>query len=208
VKSREVPLFVRLRTFRTRPSAPAPLAVYWGLSTPSTKEGSAAPVSPQTHNDPRPRVRATDPGFAALLLESHERLTGTPLSAPHWSSEQEAANWLYGQAPFGLLAHDTSGDPLFTYANLTAQRCFEYDWDAFVGLPSRLSASPAAQEDRDALVRDVTAHHFASGYRGKRVSRTGKRFWIEDVTMWDLIDGEGALHGQAAVFRSWSPADD
>ncbi|ABW14794.1 conserved hypothetical protein [Parafrankia sp. EAN1pec] len=41
-------------------------------------------------------------------------------------------------APFGLLAHDASTDPLFVYANKTAQQRFEYTWDEFVGMPSRL----------------------------------------------------------------------
>ena len=48
--------------------------------------------------------------------------------------------WLYEHAPFGLLAHDTSADPRFVYANSTAQGCFGYAWEEFVGLPSRLSA--------------------------------------------------------------------
>ncbi|WP_338704147.1 MEKHLA domain-containing protein (plasmid) [Streptomyces sp. Q6] len=113
---------------------------------------------------------------------------------------------MYERAPFGLLAHDTSADPRFVYANGTAQRCFGYSWDEFVGLPSRLSARPDAQEDRDAFVRAVTVDHYATGYRGIRVGRTGRPFWIEDVTMWDLMDADGSLHGQAAVFRSWSPA--
>jgi len=41
-------------------------------------------------------------------------------------TEAEAAGWLY-MAPFGLLAHDESADPLFVYANLTAQQRFGYD---------------------------------------------------------------------------------
>jgi len=40
-------------------------------------------------------------------------------------------------APFGLLAHDESADPPFVHANPTARQRFGYDWDEFVGLPSR-----------------------------------------------------------------------
>jgi hypothetical protein len=140
--------------------------------------------------------------FSALLLESHRRFVGAPL-APLVPLDElpgdAAARWLYDEAPFGLLAHDGAKDPRFIYANRTAQRRFEYGWDDFVGLPSRLSALPDAQEDRDALLRAVSENHAATGYRGARVSRTGRRFWIENVTMWDLIDGDGATHGQAAV---------
>jgi PAS domain-containing protein len=157
---------------------------------------SALPASP------------TDPAFADLLLSSYLRLVGAPLSSSVRESGPHAARWLYEQAPFGLLAHDTSADPRFVYANRTAQNRFGYSWAEFVGLPSRLSARPDGQEDRDALVRAVTAHHFATGYRGIRVGKSGSPFWIEDVTMWDLMDGEGLVRGQAAVFRSWSPVGD
>jgi len=149
-----------------------------------------------------------DGDFAELLLSSHLRLVGEPLCRTAWDSAQDAARWLYEKAPFGLLAHDTSADPRFIYANSTAQGCFGYSWDEFVGLPSRLSARPDGQEDRDAFVRAVTVDHFATGYRGLRVGRSGRPFWIEDVTMWDLMDADGGVHGQAAVFRSWAPVAD
>lgn len=161
--------------------------------------------------DPSPRVQAradrrADPRFAALLLDSYRRLVGVELCPPVWASDSGAARWLYEEAPFGLLAHDASDDPLFVYANLTAQRCFEYGWDEFVGLPSRLSAEPAAQEDRDALLHQVAVHHHVTGYQGIRVSKSGRRFWIRDVTMWELIDDDNTFHGQAAVFHSWPAA--
>ncbi|MFF4836397.1 MEKHLA domain-containing protein [Streptomyces sp. NPDC001315] len=154
-----------------------------------------------------PHAPAKDADFAALLLSSHLRLVGEPLCPAAWETEHDAARWLYEQAPFGLLAHDTSADPRFVYANRTAQDLFGYSWDEIVGLPSRLSARPDGQEDREAFVRAVTAGHYATGYRGLRVAKSGRTFWIEDVTMWDLMDIHGRIHGQAAVFRSWSPAD-
>ncbi|MGW7571567.1 MEKHLA domain-containing protein [Streptomyces tendae] len=147
-----------------------------------------------------------DVTFASLLLSSHLRLLGESLCPSERISQREAADWLYAQAPFGLLAHDTAADPRFVYANITAQERFGYSWNEFLGLPSRLSARPDAQQDRDALVREVTANHYATGYRGVRVAKDGRLFWIEDVTMWDLIDAQGTSHGQAAVFRSSSEA--
>jgi MEKHLA domain len=144
--------------------------------------------------------------FADIMISSHLRYVGRDLYPPAWTSYGEAAKWLYEEAPFGLLAHDTGGDPLFVYANMTAQRCFEYGWDEFVGLASRLSAEPDGQEDREALLHAVAEHHFADGYRGMRVAKSGRRFWIEDVTMWDLVDASGTPCGQAAVFRKWPDA--
>ncbi|MFC8429460.1 MEKHLA domain-containing protein [Streptomyces sp. NPDC057253] len=143
-----------------------------------------------------------DDAFARLLLSSHQRLTGTPLSPAE--SGGDAARWLYEDPSFGLLAHGTGADPLFIYANRTAQQCFEYSWEEFVRLPSRLSAAAEGQDDREKFVRSVTEHGYASGYRGLRIAKSGRRFWIEDVTMWNLVDTEGVHHGQAAVFRSWT----
>lgn len=147
-----------------------------------------------------------DPWFSALLLDSHRRLVGVSLCPPVWASPSEAATWLYEHAPFGLLVHDASADPRFVYANRTAQRSFGYTWDEFVGLPSRLSAAPDAQRDRDALLSAVNERGYADGYQGLRQCKDGRLFRIEDVCMWNLTDSGGTRHGQAAVFRPGSPA--
>ncbi|MFF0050838.1 MEKHLA domain-containing protein [Streptomyces sp. NPDC005498] len=146
---------------------------------------------------------ALGPAFAALLLDSHLSMVGRELTPRVWKSDEEAAQWLYNVAPFGLLAHDTAADPCFIYANRTAQRCFGYPWEEFRGLPSRLSAAPEAQQDRDAFVEAVTRRGFADGYRGRRIRKGGSLFWIADVRMWDLVDAHGQKHGQAALFPSW-----
>lgn len=150
--------------------------------------GDGAPGS--TH-----AVGPLDPAFFALLTTSHERLVGGPLVP-----EGAGPEWLYLEAPFGLLAHDGADDPRFVYANAAAQARFEYDWDAFVGLPSRLSAEPDARDERRRLLDDVLRDGFSTGYRGRRVTRTGRTFWIEDATLWNLLDATGARVGQAARF--------
>lgn len=136
-----------------------------------------------------------DPAFFALLTASHERLVGRPL-VPGGAGP----SWLYRDAPFGLLAHDGAADPRFVYANLAAQARFEYGWDALVGMPSRLSAQPDARDERRRLLDDVARDGFSTGYRGRRVTRTGRAFWIERATLWNLVDGGGAHVGQAARF--------
>lgn len=152
-----------------------------------------------------PVPRSRDLAFAELLLSTYQRLTAAALYSPQLGHGGNCVRWLYEDAPFGLLAHDLSADPTFIYANLTAQRCFEYTWEELMELPSRLSAAPESQNDREGFVRSVTEHGYASGYRGLRVAKSGRRFWIEDVTMWNLVD-DGGFHGQAAVFRSWTDA--
>ncbi|MFJ6393972.1 MEKHLA domain-containing protein [Streptomyces sp. NPDC091972] len=160
----------------------------------------------QTWHSPSDRdVTALCPEFAAMMLGSHLRSVGVPLCPRVWTNEEEAAVWLY-EAPFGLLAHNTTSDPRFVYANRTAQRCFGYTWQEFTSLPSRLSTATDAQHDREKFVDSVNRNGFADGYRGRRIRKDGSAFWIEDVCMWDLVDAAGKKHGQAAVFRSWTDA--
>jgi MEKHLA domain len=140
---------------------------------------------------------ATDPHFFRLLTESYERLVGTPL-VPEGSD----AAWLYERAPFVVVAHDTSADPRFIYANRAAQACFEYDWNEFTTLPSRLSAESASRNERQKLLDAVTAQGFIFGYRGLRIAKTGRRFWIEQCVVWNLVDEKGHTRGQAATFPS------
>lgn len=136
-----------------------------------------------------------------LFATSYARWLKQPLVDAELSDEQ-AARWLYEEAPFGLLAHDTRADPLFIYGNLVAQRCFEYSWDELMLLPSRLSAPPQQVEDRRQFLEQVRKESFATGYRGLRVSKSGRSFWINDGVVWQLVDQAGVLRGQAALFRT------
>jgi hypothetical protein len=144
---------------------------------------------------------ALDCDFFRLLTHSYARATGRPLVTA-W----QGAAWLYNVAPFALLAHNTDADPVFVYANGTAQRCFEYDWDAFVTTPSRLSAEAPNRDERQRLLDAVARDGFISNYRGMRIAKSGRRFWIEGGTVWELIDEAGRRRGQAAIFTSWTDA--
>ncbi len=110
------------------------------------------------------------------------------------------ADWLYNEAPFAVLAHNTEADPIFIYANRSAQHCFGYSWEEFISLPSRLSAEAPDRAARQALLNAVARDGFTSDYRGLRIAKSGRRFWIEHATVWQLIDGDGVVHGQAATF--------
>ncbi len=140
----------------------------------------------------------TDPGFFVLLTESYARLVTAPLVP-----KDKDAVWLYAQAPFAVVAHNTDSDPKFIYANRCAQACFEYSWDEFVGLPSRLSAEAPDRAERQALLDAVAKNGFMPGYRGIRVAKSGRRFLIADGVVWELIDQQGIRHGAAATFPSW-----
>jgi PAS domain S-box-containing protein len=143
--------------------------------------------------------RTDDAEFAELLARSHLALIGRRF-VPDEHRGLAAAEWLY-EAPFGLLAHDTSPDPLFLYANRRAQRLFGYHLDEFIGLPSRLSAGQQDRRSREALMDQVHRHGYAQGYRGPRVTKDGRPFWIENVTIWNLVVPGGPPAGQAAIIR-------
>ncbi|KAA0074688.1 MEKHLA domain-containing protein [Tardiphaga sp. P9-11] len=142
---------------------------------------------------------ALDDNFFNLLISSYARTVGKPLV----SGNQDAA-WLYGEAPFAVLAHSTAADPIFVYANRTAQSCFEYGWDEFITIPSRLSAEAPNRDERQRLLDAVAHNGFIDNYRGLRIAKSGRRFWIEDGIVWELRDENGKRCGQAALFTSWT----
>lgn len=131
---------------------------------------------------------------AELLIRCYRHWTGRDLI--------DTARAIY-EAPFVVLSHDTEADPRFTYANLAAQRLFEMTWDEIVGLPSRYSAEPLAREERERLLKRVAAHGFIDDYSGVRIAKSGKRFRIDQATVWNLFDEHGQAAGQAACFSDW-----
>ena len=142
-----------------------------------------------------------DPDFFSLLTGSYARLVGRP-----FVGNGQGADWLYNHAPFVVLAHNTEPDPRFIYANRTAQNCFEYSWDEFIALPSRFSAEQPDRAERQRLLDAVTRDGFVENGSGIRIAKSGRRFWIEGVTVWQLIDESGQRLGQAAIFSSWRDA--
>jgi hypothetical protein len=135
---------------------------------------------------------------ATLLIHSYRLRTGADLLGTGLSPRDAAAS-LY-HAPFVVLSHDTDVDPRFTYANLAAQARFEMAWNEIVGLPSRYSAEPLAREARARFLAQVAAQGFVNDYSGVRVTKSGRRFLIENATVWNLTAADGQLLGQAAVF--------
>lgn len=143
-------------------------------------------------NDPR----------LALMADSYRRLTGRPLVADCPSGALAAALWA---APCAIVAHGTEADPVFFYGNRQALDLFEMDFAVFTRLPSRFSAQPLAREERARLLERVSRVGFIDDYAGIRISATGRRFRINAATVWNLVDGEGVRHGQAATFADWQP---
>ena len=136
-----------------------------------------------------------------LLYDSFASVTGRTLLEGQFTPE-EIAGQLY-EAPFVLLSHGTQPDPIFNYANKTAQRLWEMDWQQFTQLPSRLSAEPVAVAERQAMLEEAKRKGYISDYNGVRISSTGRRFIIKDAILWNIYDSAGTYQGQAATFKEW-----
>jgi hypothetical protein len=54
------------------------------------------------------------------------------------------------------------------------------------------------------LLAEVAAHGFIDNYSGIRISKMGRRFRIEQATVWNLVNESGEAQGQAATFRQWT----
>lgn len=134
-------------------------------------------------------------GRIGLVAESYRRLLGCDLVS--CDDDPVAALW---QAPLAIVAHGTESDPIFFFGNAAALAAFEADAETFTRMPSRLSAEAPLRAERQALLDRVTAHGFIDDYAGVRISATGRRFRIGPATVWNLLDAEGRVHGQAACF--------
>ena len=149
------------------------------------------------------------PDQSNAFLPQHAEILRNSLQ--HWTKREllniepgtkSYAEQLY-HAPFALMSHDTAADPVFNYANLTAQRLFEMDWDEYTSLPSRLSAESVNRQERARLLAEVSANGYIDDYRGIRISSTGKCFRIDRAVVWNLIDNDQKFYGQAAMFAMW-----
>ncbi|MDD5460980.1 MAG: MEKHLA domain-containing protein [Methylococcales bacterium] len=136
------------------------------------------------------------------IRNSYLRLLLKELIPDIQSDEQFARQLFY--APFAIISHDTATDPVFNYANLKAMDLFELSWEDFTHLPSRLSAEPVNQAERDRLLAEVTEKGYIDHYKGVRISSAGKRFLIKNAVVWNIMDNNQRYKGQAARFDQWT----
>ena len=137
------------------------------------------------------------------LLHSFQHWTGhtliDPTNSPILVSER-----LF-EASFVLVSHGTELDPIFNYGNRKALELWQLDWEAFTNLPSRCSAEPVEQSEREFMLAQVKKQGFISKHEGIRIKSTGERFKFESGTIWNVLDEEQIPCGQAATFSSWTP---
>jgi hypothetical protein len=145
-------------------------------------------VAPEINEDLRKKL--------VMVAESFQHLTGKPLV----DEASPEGLWI---APRVIVAHGTEADPLFFYGNRMALEAFAMDFASFTRLPSRYSAELLNREERTRLLARVTRDGFIDDYSGVRISAKGQRFRIAQAVVWNLLDREGVIHGQAATFDQW-----
>ena len=139
--------------------------------------------------------------YSTLLTNSFVHWLGRPL-VTHAPSPEVLAQSLY-EAPFVLVSHGVEADPVFCYANRTAQELWGMDWEEFTNMPSRLSAETVAVAERQRLLERAARHGYIDNYRGVRVTKSGRRFEIANTVLWNVINENGEHRGQAAMFSDW-----
>ncbi len=135
------------------------------------------------------------------MLQSYHHWTGRKLPIPD-TNRIESAHSIF-TAPFVVLSHGIGDDPIFNYGNALALELFELEWDDFTRIPSRNSAETINQRQRADILQQVAKQGYCEEYSGTRISASGRRFQIQNSTLWNLLDQRGDYCGQAACFDRW-----
>lgn len=134
--------------------------------------------------------------YIRRVAASFARVTGAPLRPSGLSGR---AFWL---GDFALLTHRGDDQATLNYGNEFALRLWEASWAEFTATPSAATAPREDHTSRDAVMQKVARDNFVRGYSGRRISRKGRPFIIQDVTIWRLLDENGAAFGVGAVFSN------
>ncbi|HTO78232.1 MAG TPA: MEKHLA domain-containing protein [Methylocystis sp.] len=150
-------------------------------------------------------VQARWTAHSQALLDSYRARVGKELIARSRKPQDEAERLF--AAPFVVVSHGAEVDPILNYGNAAALALWEMSPEELIATPSRLTAEAEVREAREHVLAETARNGFVSGYTGVRVSRTGRRFRIQDVTVWNVTDADARLLGQTATFAHWEWLD-
>jgi hypothetical protein len=137
------------------------------------------------------------------LLDSFHRWMGVEL-LERQRSPAEQAHALF-HAPFVVVSHGTGAEPILNYGNRAALELWEMTWEQLTSTPSHQTAEPANREERTRMLALADERGYFTGYRGIRISGTGRRFLVTEATVWNVVDQQSRRIGQAATFSHWAP---
>jgi|SRR5688572_2453449 hypothetical protein len=136
------------------------------------------------------------------LLDSYRRWIGSELLGRSAVPELQARALF--EAAMVVVSHGTEADPVLNYGNQTALDLWEMSWEQLVKTPSRLTAEPVNRGERDRMLEEARLRGYIATYRGVRITRTGRRFLVEDALIWNVINSCDQRIGQAASFAHWT----
>ena len=139
--------------------------------------------------------------YVCLITNSLKKLANIEIVDFSLSSEEQAKQVF--NSDYVLLAHDGANEPVFNYANQSALSLFEMPWEEFTNMPSKYSAESDERGEREKFLADVAENGYSKNYSGIRISKTGRRFEIKNVILWNVYDSENNRIGQAAMFREY-----
>lgn len=137
--------------------------------------------------------------FIARVVEAFACVTGGDFLAEAGIGRADLGRAVW-DGNFALLTHDTSA--ILTYGNRFALDLWEMDWETLVRTPSRLTAPEEDRAARAVIMAQVERGGFTRSYTGRRVSRSGQFFLIENATVFTLTDEKGSGFGTGAFFKS------
>jgi hypothetical protein len=142
----------------------------------------------------------------AIVLENLLQITGVDLIQEYGFSLDNLGVQIL-DADFYLLSHDCGADPLLNYGNRRVLELWEISWAELTQMHSRETAKSSDRASRSAVMQQVAAQNYVTGYSGVRISKTGREFRILDVTIWNLFTRDGQAYGQAAWFKNYESID-
>lgn len=134
--------------------------------------------------------------FVRRVLAAFTRVTGRDLMAELGAAAPFGR--FFHDGDFALLTHRGDEDATLNYGNARALALWECDWAAFTTMPSRHTAPRERRAARAGMMDQVVTKGFVTGYSGERISRTGRRFLIQDGIVWRLCEADGTPFGVAA----------
>ncbi|WP_017295202.1 MEKHLA domain-containing protein [Geminocystis herdmanii] len=139
--------------------------------------------------------------WTQIILNSYTQLLGEELINRERDELTQSQNLFYADKV--VYSHDTQSDPIYNYSNKKGLELWEMDWETLTKTPSRTTTQPLLREERQQLLRETMTKGYIKNYQGIRVSSSGKKYLIKDITVWNLTDKNGKFCGQAATFSQW-----
>jgi hypothetical protein len=139
--------------------------------------------------------------YVSLITSSLKKLANIEIVDFSLDLEEQAKQAF--NSDYVLLAHNGAEEPVFNYANQTALELFEMSWEEFTNMPSKYSAESDERAEREKFLAEVAENGYSKNYSGIRISKTGRRFKIKNVILWNVYDSENNKIGQAAVFDKY-----